>query len=249
MIDVGRWQGLDLIEPLAGGNRNPVWRGRLRGAPVVVRRSRRPPESLAWELDLLDRLVASGFIVPKAIPTDDGERSSAGVVVQTWIEGRRPSSDDDWHQVAAVLRRLHMMTGDHTQRPGCTTVRQLEAVRRSVDADLDTVPTPVAARLSEVFDEFTDVPTAVIHGDPGPDNIRIGPDGSVRLLDWDESRVDLTWLDLANLGTPVLDARDHRRAQRLADAWEAVNGWTVEPEYARRRLRQLDSSIEQEPNP
>lgn len=90
-----------------------------------------------------------------------------------------------------------------------------------------------------VFASFDDVPTAVVHGDPGADNIRIGPDGSVGLLDWDESRVDLIWHDLSNLGLQVLNDEEHRRAQRLSNAWEAANGWVLEPDYARRRLQLL----------
>lgn len=51
---------------------------------------------------------------------------------------------------------------------------------------------------------------------PGPSNIRIGADGRVGLLDWDEARVDLTWHDLSNLGVQVLDDREHFRSQDLA---------------------------------
>lgn len=112
--------------------------------------------------------------------------------------------------------------------------------RRSVDADLDAVPADVRDRLVRVFAAFADVPVAVVHGDPGPDNLRIGPDGSVRLLDWDESRLDVIWHDLSNLGLQVLNDDDHRRAQRLSDAWETANAWILEPEYALNRLDQLD---------
>jgi len=61
----------------------------------------------------------------------------------------------------------------------------------------------------------------------------------VWLLDWDESRVDVTWHDLSNLGVQVLDDHEHARAQVLSHAWEAVNAWTAEPEYARHRYRQF----------
>ncbi len=239
MIDVGAWPGLDLIAPVTGGSRNQVWRGRLDGEVVAVRRSRRPEASLAWELDLLERLDAIGFRVPTTVPGDDGRRSVGGVVVQTWLDGRPPSSRADWASVAHELRRLHADTAGYRQRPGCSSVRDLKAVRRSVDADLDAIPPAVATRIEAVFDEMDDVPLAVVHGDPGPENIRIGADGSVGLLDWDESRVDLTWHDLSNLGIQILDDDDHRRAQLLSHAWEVANGWLEEPEYARRRLMLL----------
>ena len=92
------------------------------------------------------------------------------------------------------------------------------------------------------FNRFADAPMAVVHGGPGPSNIRIAADGRVGLLDWDEARVDLTWHDLSNLGIQILDDGEHRRAQDLSNAWEAVNAWTAEPDYAPERLRRLDPS-------
>lgn len=240
MISSEPWSGLVLIEPVTEGNRNEVWLGKLGDLPVAVRQSRRPPESLAWELDLLEYLDRAGFSIPSVIPSDDGRRSVDGLVVQRWLDGREPATDPEWRLVSAELIRLHGETSGYPQRPGCATVLELQSVRRSGDADLDLMPPDVVERLVAVFDEFVDVPTAVVHGDPMPGNIRIGSDGSVGLLDWDESRIDLTWHDLSNLGVQVLDDADHDRALRLSNAWEAANGWMVEPAYARRRLNMLD---------
>jgi len=47
------------------------------------------------------------------------------------------------------------------------------------------------------------------------------------------------WHDLSNLGVRVLDQDDHDRAQDLSNAWEAVNAWTAEPDYAATRLSRL----------
>ena len=77
-----------------------------------------------------------------------------------------------------------------------------------------------------------------MHGDPAGSNVRIA-DGLVWLLDWNESRVDLVWHDLSNLGVAVLDPIAHAQAQRLSDAWEAINAWQVEPGYACMRLQRL----------
>lgn len=240
MIDAEAWSGLELLEPLSGGNRSVVWRGRMLGEAVAVRRSRRSDASLAWELDLLADLHRLGFRVPVAVASEDGRHSVDGVVVQTWLTGRAPTTADDWTLVAGELQRLHGATMHRPQRPDCCTVRDIASLRRSVDADMDALPAEVAGRIEAVFAEFGDAPTAVVHGDPSPDNIRIDEHGVVGLIDWDESRVDLTWHDLSNLGTRVLDDVDHERAERLSHAWEAVNGWTAEPEYARRRLALLD---------
>ncbi len=101
------------------------------------------------------------------------------------------------------------------------------------------MPVDERTLVEEVFADFTNVPTAVVHGDPGASNIRMTPTGEVGLLDWDESRVDVTWHDLSNLGVAFLEADQHQRAQTLSDAWEAANAWAAEPDYAAMRLARL----------
>jgi len=240
-IDPTPWSDLRLTEQIVDGNRNEVWRASLGGSPVSVRASRRSQQSLDWELDLLHLLEEAGFRVPTVMPAIDGSRHVSGVVVQRWLDGRAPATPGDWKLVAAELARLHEVTAGHWQRPGCCVVTELARQRRSLDADLDEMPRQVQGTVLAVFSEFTSEPTAVVHGDPAPSNIRISDDGIVGLLDWDESRVDVVWHDLSSLGTRVLNLADHDQAVRLSHAWEATNGWLVEPDYARRRLGKLDS--------
>lgn len=237
MLDTSAWPGLQLIERVEEGNRNEVWRADLNGQPVSVRQSRRSAASLAWELDLISHLAKLEFDVPTPIASRDGALHDSGIVVQRWIEGRPPETDDDWDLVAADLQRLHGMTAHHVQRPGCCTSRQLADQRVSVDADLDAVPSEVETAFVSIVADCSAAPTAVIHGDVGPSNLRVTPDGGIALLDWDESRVDLTWHDLSPLR--ALSEPDQRLAQRLSHVWEAVNGWVLEPEYARRRFDEL----------
>ncbi len=241
-FDTGPWAGLRPIAPAEGGHRSEVWRARLDGRWVSIRRSERSAASLDWELDLLTMLATNGFTIPAVIPTDDGRRHVDGVVVQEWLEGQEPSGEGDWRLVAAELDRLHRLTVDHPQRPGCCRVGELGAIRRSVDADLDAIPDVVVERVLAVFAEVAEVPVAVVHGDPSPGNIRIDGQGRVGLLDWDESRVDVVWHDLSNLGTVVLEPEQQAAAERLSNAWEAINAWVVEPGYGRRRLEALDQS-------
>ena len=238
-IDPRPWPGLTVGRRIADGARSEVWTGALDGEPVAVRRSRRSPESLAWELDLLVDLDSRGFVVPVPIPSADGRRAVDGVTVQRWIDGRPPASERDWRAVAATLQRLHAATREHPQRPGCVLVWELRDARRSVDADLDVLPDEVEHELVAVFDDVRAETTSVVHGDPGPGNLRLRGDGSVGLIDWDESRVDVSMHDLSNLGVVVLPPADHRRARRLSDAWESAHGWVVEPDYARGRLESL----------
>ena len=77
-----------------------------------------------------------------------------------------------------------------------------------------------------------------MHGDPGAPNIRVTEAGA-GLLDWDEARVDYTDLDLAELPGCDLPPGRLAAARIAATAWEAANGWTVEPAYARRQLSLL----------
>lgn len=238
-IDVSAWSSLVLEAPIVGGHRNEVWCGWWQGERVALRRSRRDPESLRWELELLLGLEQAGFVVPAVVPTDSGQRCDRSVIVQRWIEGREPSSPQDWHRVAAELRRVHSTFEGHPQRPGCHVVHELGRTSRSVDADISALPADVADVLLELFARASGRPVSVIHGDPGPSNLRITDAGRVGFLDWDESRVDVLDLDLANLGAQVLDDELHDASTALADAWETANAWQAEPEYARERWEAL----------
>lgn len=238
--EITAWTGLRLLERVGEGSRNEVWRGELGGRAVSVRRSARPPNSLEWELDLIARLDNSGFRVARLVEADDGRRHVGGVVVQRWIDGRPPSSRADWAAVARTLQRIHQLPLDQTpQRPGCRIVTEFDRTTSSVDANLAGLPSSVADALLTAFAGVRDAPVGIVHGDPGPSNVRIDGAGRVGLLDFDESRIDVTWHDLSNLGVQVLDDERHRRALQLSDAWEAANGWTKEPAYARERLTRL----------
>ena len=240
-IDPAPWRGLQLVERVAGGHRNEVWRGDLDGRPVSVRRSRRSAASLAWELDVIGRVGAAGVGVADVVATDDGERSHDGVVVQHWIDGRPPTTDRHWHVVAETLRRVHAVPVG--QRPEAVVVTELTEHSVSVDADVGALPPDVRRRVLEVFATFADAPVSLIHGDPNPSNIVVTDADRIVLLDWDESRVDVSWHDLSNLGVQVLDDETHARAGRLSHAWEAVNAWTTEPDYARSRLARLHGGV------
>lgn len=242
-FDTSWWDSLKLDERIAEGNRNEVWRGSIKGAVVAARRSRRAAQSLDWELDLINTLHNAGFRVPTVIETVDGRRHVDGVVVQHWLDGCAPESAQDWQQVATTLQRLHRHTKNYAQRPGSCAVSELTRTSVSGDADMRALPDDVASDVLAVFSLVMHLPVSVIHGDPMASNIRINTSGEVGLLDFDESRVDVAWHDLSNLGAQILDDVSHARALQLSDAWEAANGWIVEPDYARKRLESLRLSL------
>jgi Ser/Thr protein kinase RdoA (MazF antagonist) len=239
--DLAPWSADATVEGrLGGGVRNAVYRVRLAGDHAVARRSHRTAASLEWELDLVEFLGANRFLVPSVVPTADGARHASGVVVTRWIDGRPPAGDDDWRAVADELRRLHRLTLGWPARPGFCSARQLLTELRGGDVALSRMPSTVLRLIRSAWEDLPDGPYPVVHGDPGPSNIKL-VDGRVALLDWDEARVDCPWFDLADLPVRFLDEIRVAPARAAAHAWEAANGWVVEPAYARWRLGLLDS--------
>ncbi len=231
------WGVLEVAGPISGGNRNTVLELRRGGARLAARQSRRSPASLDWEIDLLDHLTRHGMRVPAIIPSADSRRHVDGVVVQSWLDGT-PPGPSDWPAVAAALRRLHAVTAGWPQRPGVASTHELLTANRGGDVDLSAMPADAVADCRAAWKRLAGIREAVVHGDPSPANIRICGDG-VGLLDWDEARVDCVDLDLAELPASGLPAARLAAARRAATAWEAANGWIIEPSYARRQLALL----------
>lgn len=231
------WGDADIVRPLSGGNRNAVMEIRLDGRRLVARQSRRQAASLDWEADLLGHLARHGMRVPSVVPTRDGRDHAAGVMVLTWLDGTPPGSHD-WPAVYAALQRLHDLTSDWPQRPGFRSTAELMTADAGGDVDLTAMPADAVADCRRAWAALAGTPMAVVHGDPGPDNIRVS-DAGVGLLDWDEARRDHTDLDLVSLPGTLLPAGRQAAASTAVTAWEAANGWLVEPSYARSQLARL----------
>jgi Ser/Thr protein kinase RdoA (MazF antagonist) len=233
------WGRAVVVGPLGGGNRNAVVEVRLDGRRLVARRSARTAPSLDWEIDLLDHLASHGLRVPVAVPSLDGRRHVGGVIVQTWLDGDPPRTDD-WPAVALALRRIHRLTAGWPQRPGFASTIELLTAERGGDVDLSAMPAAAVSACRQAWQELAGRPQAVVHGDPGAANIRVTEAG-VGLLDWDEARVDCTDLDVAELPVSDLPSGRLKIARTAATAWEAANGWIIEPAYARGKLAILQA--------
>jgi Ser/Thr protein kinase RdoA (MazF antagonist) len=238
--DVAPWGADVVVEAMPGERvRNEVVAVRVDGRPAVALRSRRSGESLDWELDLVEHLDRCGPLVPVALPTRSGARRIGTLTVRTWLDGQAPASERDWRQVERELNRLYDVTAGWPQRPGFASRRKLLTVERGGDVDLSAMPSDAVAACRSVWAALPETSRAhVVHGDPGRTNVRIS-DAGVGLLDWDEARVDHPWLDLADLSITPVSPAQATIAERAATAWEAANGWIVEPDYARSRLQQL----------
>ena len=207
----------------------------------MARRTPRANDALAWELDLLAFLADEGFVVPRPIPAIDGQLFHDGVCVLSWLDGDQPATDADWRLVAATLQRLHKLTMAWPQRPGFAGTRELLVDVSGGDVDLTAMPEDGVARCRTAWSATASESRSVVHGDPGAQNLRLTRTG-VGMLDWDEARVDASVLDLAEnpLAAEFVQPRSRLiAAQTAATAWEAANGWLIEPDYARRKLAAL----------
>lgn len=235
--DVRAWPGVEVLTRLPGGARNPVYLGRRRDEHLVIRSSSRAPESLAWELDLLDALSSAGVTVPCTIPTDDGRRDDSGVLVQRFIDGRRPTSTLDWLRVVRVIEIVHATTAGWPQRPGFRSARELMRHESGGDVALGAMPPEAVDLVRASWEPVLDTADCAIHGDMGEGNVLMSDD-DVALIDWDEARVDAPAFDYAHLPSEVVPG-EYATVHRAGVAWEAATCWVAEPEYARRRLEEL----------
>ncbi len=239
------WPGLEPRERLRGGVRSQVVLASRNGELFVVRRSQREPAALAWELELLDGLADAGFVVPRPVPASDGQLSVEGTWVAAFRPGRHPTAPDEWARVVRLLAELHRFSIGYPQRPGFASSADLLERSAGGDVNLDRMPRAGVAAVRSAWAAVQTGAVSVVHADPGPSNILVGEDGSVALIDWDESRVDVGWFDLAAVPRDVplpADTPLSRDAIVTAGvAWEAATSWVAEPDYARRRLSQLRS--------
>ncbi|MFP5022655.1 aminoglycoside phosphotransferase/kinase family protein [Pseudonocardia phyllosphaerae] len=179
--------------------------------------------------------------MPVTVPTADGAKRAGTIVVRTWLDGDPPGPGDH-AAVAAELRRLHRYTANRAQRPGFVgTVELASGAVRGGDVDLSGLSADIVGRFRAAWSALHG-PVAVVHGDPGPANVRVLA-GRPGFLDWDESRVDRAVLDLDDWEP------EDRTVRSALLAWEAVACRRAEPDYAAERLAEFLRSTEGEPAP
>lgn len=233
------WSGLELVEPLTGGVRNPAWLAHRGDQRLVVRRSGRPADSLDWELDLLAFLDGHGIGVPRLVPADDGRRQVDGLMVQRFVDGDPPVGIADWQRVVETIIAVHELTAGWPQRPGFASAAELLTTHQGGDVRLDLMPAEAVNAIRAAWRPVLTGTECAIHADLGGGNVLVGSE--VTLLDWDESRVDVPWFDFAHLPgeVEVPSPTDRGTLLTAGVAWEAATCWVPEPEYAARRLAEL----------
>lgn len=230
--------GPDLVplRALPGGHRNAVWLvNGPRDESYVAKSSRRTEAALAWLAPLQAAAVRAGFAVPALIPASDGRLVPNAWTLEPFVAGPmaqdlRPLSD----RIAA----FHRLVPTLPQRPGFASLPALLQQMQGGDVDLTLLPPPLVTRLRRAWQPFAATPCHPIHGDLSPGNILLGPDGPT-LIDWDEARIDLPFLDLRAAqksnpsGTPDQD--------RAHLALEIASCWQHEPDHALHLLARFDT--------
>jgi Ser/Thr protein kinase RdoA (MazF antagonist) len=235
---IKRWGGgATITAKLSAGTRSDVWAVQIEERRHTLRRSRRSSAAVHWELDLIQFLSSQGIGVPSVLPTTDGSRTYGRFFALSWIDGHPPQTDAEWREVATALERVHELTRAWPQRPTFASTVELLTGSAGGDVDLSLMPRAAVEQCREAWARLIGKRTSAIHGDPRG-NALITEEG-VQFIDWDEARVDVSVLDLADLPGEHAPPSVLAVARRAASAWEAAASWSLEPEYARRRLAEL----------
>jgi len=193
-----------VIERLEGGYKNDV----VRDGDVVVRLTRAPLESVAWEHRLL------GTLPPPAVaPLADPEPRAGGRVASRfpYVEGGPLDRDDpaQREQVAGWLAALHRTRWEGGQRPGAAAWPERDLVRNAWwDWEIVEKPTSLARAYERVVAFLADPPplrVGIVHGDVYRGNMRVDDGRLVGVIDWEEARLDWLASELANAAWEMRD--------------------------------------------
>lgn len=219
--DLSGFGPLHVIRPLPGGHRNAVWLVQdPRGGLFVAKSTGHDLTSLAWLFAVQHCARQAGFKIPPPLMTREGTFCHAGWALEAFVTGR-PARQSDLAQLVSRLRQFHRLSADLPQRPGSVGCVDLLNVDRGRGVDMAALPPPVAAACRAAWRPFVDAVQTAIHGDIGCGNVILTPEGPA-LIDWDEARRDLNFLDLA-----ACQALTGAQA-RAHVAWEIACGWRYE---------------------
>lgn len=235
------WGDAKVLKRFEHGVVNDVRLIELDGRPAVARLSSKSEASLQWECELLAYLANNALHVPSLIPSSEGRVHANGLMVMELIDGRPPTTSDDWQLVASYLRTIHELTREWEQRPGCPSSLDLVHSSQATELlDFTALPPDTAEQCRMAWRRLENEPMSVVHGDPNKNNVFITDNGVV-LIDWDEARVDVSLLDLAGLphDQQVLSEDKEWAAKQAFFAWEAAICWIRQPEEAMRCLGEL----------
>ena len=196
------------VTPMPGGYAARSFEVHSPDGRYVAKVWRGDPPGDAW-VRLCDALHVLG--VPTTLRTREGEPildgPSGPMCLQPYVPGATPPDWPRWPP--RVLRSLGaFLAAVHATSPPAGLPRDdLSITAPHVDTEFAPAIAVQLARLErlrEAVDPADLSPEAMVlcHTDPGGDNILVGPDGRLTLLDWDEAAISLPETDF------VLLARD-----------------------------------------
>ncbi|MDO9638822.1 MAG: aminoglycoside phosphotransferase family protein [Pseudotabrizicola sp.] len=220
--------GLHPRQRLTGGHRNTVWLCDGPDGPVVAKSTRRSEDQLRWLAPLHAAARAAGFHVPALRPSASGQLLHQGWTIEPWVSGHIPEPAD-LQALAPRIRAFHAACPPLPQRPGFCALPEFVTHTRSGDVDLGILPPDLLARLRSAWAAVAGLPAQAIHGDLGAANLILTDQGPC-LIDWDEARVDLAFLDLIHCEAQTATAQNAHLALEIASCWQS------EPDHARALL-------------
>jgi len=235
------------LRPMTGGFRNWNYRVDSASGPRVLRVYAKGDRSALKERRLAE-LVAPEVLTPKVLEIHEVDDRT--VAVREFAEGtalhelmetpgalNRDVADCVGRTLAAIHRLEFDAYGDLDAELNLTEQWDLRGagivayVRRMLtDGGADERLGPeLADELLAMLDRRADLLEAwrerpvLVHGDFGPTNLVLGPDGSVSVLDWEFGCSAVPALDFGNLLRPPL-ADDLEFVHGLAAGYQAAGG-------------------------
>jgi Ser/Thr protein kinase RdoA (MazF antagonist) len=236
------WGEHKVIEPLEGGFRNTAFLVETHNTKRVAKTTRRNEAAIRWLQPVHAAARQAGFITPDLIATRDGTLVSNGVTLETFIEGRTPKPEE-LLEMQPQLQTFHNLTRGFPQRPGFASSLQLLHEHSGGDVDLNAMPNELVTLCREHWRERANQAQSVVHGDLNANNVLITTDGKYGLVDWDETRADISDFDSQALRRTSGTTLDLRNTTWL-DAWEVAVCWQVEPAYALEVVERFKRSSE-----
>jgi serine/threonine protein kinase len=237
------WGEYKVLAPLEGGFRNTAFLVESHNTKRVAKTTRRSEAAMRWLQPVHAAAKQAGLITPDLIENTHGTLVSNGVTLETFIEGRAPSPQE-LLEMQPQIQTFHNLTRTLPQRPGFASSIELLHATSGGDVDLNAMPNELVALCREHWREHLGHKQSVVHGDLNANNILITNDGQYGLVDWDETRVDVSNFDTQALRRTSDTTLDSRSTTWL-EAWEVAVCWQVEPAYALEVAKRFQTSSEQ----
>ncbi|MEM7132840.1 MAG: phosphotransferase [Chloroflexota bacterium] len=229
------WGQPVVLQSLSGGYRNRAWLIQSGSQLYVAKTTRRCESAMQWLNSVFDAAESVGFVVPRLIPSQVGSLVVNGLTVEPYIDDE-PGTAANLLELIPLIFQFHKLTSHLPQRPTFASSIQLLEQDTGGDVDFSSMPSHLVVSCRQAWRTLAQKPQSVVHGDLNPSNILITPDKRPALIDWDESRVDLScfdWLAIAKEGQAAPEER-----QALL-AWEIAVCWHVEPDYAQKLAQEF----------